>query len=81
MERPEIVESPRKRQKTEDVSATDGAVDISIPSEVVVEDAQASKELEVGITELVTADIAGFSGILKKRLVICFCLNFIFKSN
>lgn len=65
MERPELLESPRKRQKTEGVSATDGAADIPPPN--ASEDAQAAKEREVGITELVTANLDGFSGILKKR--------------
>lgn len=67
MEHPELVESPRKRQKTEAVSATDGAVDALPAVSVPVENAQTSKELEVGITEFVTAENEGFSGILKKR--------------
>ncbi|KAJ5578757.1 uncharacterized protein N7459_007721 [Penicillium hispanicum] len=65
MERPETVESPRKRQKTDDVPAIDSVADRS--SGTAAEDAQAAKELEVGITELVTADNEGFSGVLKKR--------------
>lgn len=70
MEKPEIVESPRKRQKTEDAGSTevvtvgDGANDT--PS-TAVSDAQALKEVEVGITEFVSNDTEGFSGILKKR--------------
>lgn len=63
------MESPRKRQKTDDVPATDGAADLP-PSGVAAEDAQAAKEREVGITELVTTDNEGFSGILKKRCVV-----------
>lgn len=68
MERPELVESPRKRQKTEDVSSTDVTVDV-LPGNgsVATPDAQTTKEYDVGITELVTADSEGFSGILKKR--------------
>lgn len=63
MDRPEVVESARKRQKTEDGPAVDssksdaGAV-ARIPN---------PKELEVGIAELVTANIEGIGGILKKR--------------
>jgi tRNA pseudouridine13 synthase len=34
---------------------------------VAVPDAQAVKEIEVGITEFVSSDNEGFSGILKKR--------------
>ena len=68
MERPELVESPRKRQKTEDVPSTDFAVDV-LPGNgsAAATDAQTMKENDVGITELVTADSEGFSGILKKR--------------
>lgn len=78
MEKPELPESPRKRQKTDNVdlqenallSMTDGAAER--PAErsagtVPSEEAQALKELEVGITEFVSAKNEGFSGILKKR--------------
>jgi tRNA pseudouridine13 synthase len=70
MEKPDIVESPRKRQKTEDVGsaevavAGDGATQIA---PAAISDAQALKEVEVGITEFVSNDTEGFSGILKKR--------------
>lgn len=74
MERPELAESPRKRQKTEDAPATADAADTLPQSNVAVQDAQAMKEMDVGITELVTADNEGFSGILKKRSVWLFCL-------
>lgn len=67
MEHPELVESPRKRQKTEAVAATDGAVDALPTNSAPTENAQTLKELEVGITEFVTASNEGFSGILKKR--------------
>lgn len=68
MDRPEAAESPRKRQKTENDSATDATAEIA-PQPAVVEAARAAnaKELEVGITELVTPDIEGIAGILKKR--------------
>ncbi|KAJ5642448.1 hypothetical protein N7490_006448 [Penicillium lividum] len=65
MDRPEVIEPPQKRQKTEDVSTVDATVDVLKTD--VVEDAQASKERGVGITELVTGNIDGFSGTLKKR--------------
>ncbi|KAJ5991744.1 hypothetical protein N7451_007468 [Penicillium sp. IBT 35674x] len=65
MDRPEVIEPPQKRQKT-DVSAADAIVDV-LPKTEVVEDVQAAKEREVGITELVTGNIDGFSGTLKKR--------------
>ncbi|KAJ6031671.1 hypothetical protein N7540_002403 [Penicillium herquei] len=68
MDRPEVVESPRKRQKTEDVSATDAPAEF-LPKPDVVEEVRPgnAKEREVGITELVTAEIEGITGILKKR--------------
>lgn len=67
MEQQEIVESPRKRQKTDTVAATDGAADAPPQSNAAGQDAQAMKELDVGILELVTADNEGFFGTLKKR--------------
>jgi len=67
MEHPELIESPRKRQKTEAVDATDVAVDALPEVSLPAENAQTSKELEVGITEFVTPENEGFSGILKKR--------------
>lgn len=63
------MESPRKRQKTEDVPATGHTTDALPPSDIAAQDAQTMKEMDVGITELVTADSEGFSGILKKRRV------------
>ena len=67
MEKADLVESPRKRQKTDDVPATDAVADLLPSNGVAMEVSQAAKELEVGITELVTTDNEGFSGILKKR--------------
>jgi hypothetical protein len=74
MEKHDIVESPRKRQKTSDAGpeelavAGDGAADVpTMTTPVAVPDAQAVKEIEVGITEFVSSDNEGFSGILKKR--------------
>jgi tRNA pseudouridine13 synthase len=70
MEKPDIVESPRKRQKTEDTGSAEVAVVVNDAIETAstaVSDAQALKEVEVGITEFVSNDTEGFSGILKKR--------------
>lgn len=75
MEGADIVESPRKRLKTEDTAVSD---DVVLPPSTVPAleaesvkisdgDAQALKEVEVGITEFVSADNVGFSGVLKKR--------------
>ena len=65
MDRPEQLESPRKRQKTEQTSATENPGVTS--TQDAGEDVHAAKEREVGITDLVTANLEGFSGILKKR--------------
>jgi tRNA pseudouridine13 synthase len=71
MEKPDIAESPRKRQKTDDAGSIaiaaggDGAADA--PTSTAVFDAQALKEVEVGITEFVSNDTEGFFGVLKKR--------------
>ncbi|KAJ5625236.1 hypothetical protein N7510_001545 [Penicillium lagena] len=72
MDRPELLESPRKRQKTDDVPvdaalSIDGTADKLPESVGPSEDVQALKEIEVGITEYVSVDNEGFSGILKKR--------------
>ncbi|KAJ5162079.1 hypothetical protein N7492_007471 [Penicillium capsulatum] len=67
MERQELVESPRKRQKIDSTPATDGAADVPSAIGAAGQDVQLTKEQEVGITELVTADTEGFSGLLKKR--------------
>lgn len=74
MEGVEPVESPRKRVKVDNESSTEeavlpgtGAAADSEPAKTSESDAQAMKELEVGITQFVSADNEGFSGILKKR--------------
>lgn len=67
MERPELVESPRKRQKVDSIPATDDAANVPIAIGATGQDIQSTKELEVGITELVTTTTEGFSGLLKKR--------------
>jgi tRNA pseudouridine13 synthase len=69
MDRPEVIEPPQKRQKTEDVSSVNAIVEV-LPKTEIVEDAQAAKERGVGITELVTGNIDGFSGTLKKRYAV-----------
>ncbi|KAL1985821.1 hypothetical protein VTN96DRAFT_7313 [Rasamsonia emersonii] len=71
MERDEVVESPRKRLKVADSSPKEATPAPSISNgaaaEVSAKEAKALKEAEVGITEFVSSDVPGFSGILKKR--------------
>ncbi|EAW07174.1 pseudouridine synthase PUS7 [Aspergillus clavatus NRRL 1] len=72
MEGADIVESPRKRLKTENAVSTEDVVlpPSSAPvaeTKISDSDAQALKEAEVGITEFVSAENEGFSGVLKKR--------------
>ncbi|PYH83100.1 putative pseudouridine synthase TruD/Pus7 [Aspergillus uvarum CBS 121591] len=76
MEGTDVIESPRKRIKTDNVSITDDAVlpqaggpvaEEPAAAPVSADDAQARREIEVGITGYVSADNVGFSGILKKR--------------
>ncbi|KAL4915529.1 pseudouridine synthase [Aspergillus aurantiobrunneus] len=63
-----LVEPPQKRLKTGDTSGTDEVVlpADGAPPQTATED-QLSREIEVGITEFVSADNEGFAGILKKR--------------
>ncbi|OJK04626.1 hypothetical protein ASPACDRAFT_1884303 [Aspergillus aculeatus ATCC 16872] len=76
MEGADVIESPRKRIKTDNPSITDDAVlpqaggpvaEEPAAAPVSADDAQARREIEVGITGYVSADNEGFSGILKKR--------------
>jgi hypothetical protein len=72
MEREEIAESPRKRLKVDNVQNEDD--DIVVVEVPAVESSsssntQATREVDVGITEFVSADIPGFEGVLKKRCV------------
>ncbi|PYI23733.1 tRNA pseudouridine synthase D [Aspergillus japonicus CBS 114.51] len=76
MEGTDVIESPRKRIKTDNTSITDDAVlpqaggpvaEEPAAAPVSADDAQARREIEVGITGYVSADNEGFSGILKKR--------------
>jgi tRNA pseudouridine13 synthase len=66
----DLIEPPQKRLKTENVADT---ADVALPATVAVvapqpaADDQLSREIEVGITEFVSADNEGFVGILKKR--------------
>lgn len=66
MERDEVVESPRKRQKVADSQTEDNGQVAAIPS---TPPSRVAREPDVGITEFVSADISGFEGILKKRFV------------
>ncbi|KAJ0425868.1 pseudouridine synthase [Aspergillus carlsbadensis] len=66
----DLIEPPQKRLKTENVA---DSADVALPATVAaaapqpeVND-QLSREIEVGITEFVSADNEGFVGILKKR--------------
>lgn len=61
----ELVESPRKRLKTDNAASPAGAAESSPAKEPA--DIQAVREAEVGITQFVSPENAGFSGILKKR--------------
>lgn len=74
MEGADIVESPRKRIKTDNATGADESVIPPSSAQPAAaeaeEDAQASKEMEVGITAFVSSENQGFAGILKKRLVI-----------
>ncbi|KAL4986168.1 pseudouridine synthase [Aspergillus falconensis] len=66
----DLIGPPQKRLKTEDVAGTDEVVLPSSgasPQTDAEIDEQLSKEIEVGITEFVSADNEGFAGILKKR--------------
>lgn len=65
----DIVESPRKRIKTEGTgpSAENTVVAPETAKLTATDDAQRLKEVEVGITEYVSRDNEGFAGILKKR--------------
>lgn len=77
MEGADIVESPRKRQKTDNDNMSSEKV--AVAAKPAADDAQLQKEIEVGITEFVTPQNEGFSGILKKRYVLsmaeCMGLN------
>lgn len=75
MERAEVVESPRKRLKVDNVQNEQDVAVIAIPDPdsssnlPTAAQAKGPKEVDVGITEFVTTDIPGFEGILKKRFV------------
>lgn len=62
------MESPRKRQKTDNDNAS--SEQVAIAAKPAADDAQLQKEIEVGITEFVTPQNEGFSGILKKRYAL-----------
>ncbi|KAL2813734.1 pseudouridine synthase [Aspergillus granulosus] len=65
----DLIEPPQKRLKTEDASDKADAV---LPATVAAApqpdaDEQMLREIEVGITEFVSAENEGFAGVLKKR--------------
>lgn len=60
------LESPRKRLKTENVSVDSSSTSTS-SSNSSSSELQALKEVEVGITEFVSPENDGFSGVFKKR--------------
>ncbi|KAL3467571.1 pseudouridine synthase [Aspergillus heterothallicus] len=65
----DLIEPPQKRLKTEDASNRANAV-LSTPVAATPQteaDNQLLREIEVGITEFVSAENEGFAGILKKR--------------
>lgn len=68
-------EARRKRVKISDDGAAAASESVPAPisslppqaTSIPVEDEQALKEVEVGITYFVSPELPGFSGILKKR--------------
>ncbi|KAI9368429.1 pseudouridine synthase [Aspergillus egyptiacus] len=68
MEITDPIEPPQKRLKTENaLSAEEVALPAGAATPQTDADDQLSREIEVGITEFVSADNKGFAGILKKR--------------
>ena len=79
MEDSELQQSPRKRRKTMDGGPNQSDQGATVPAAMASgplstaglpqssHNEQLSKEAEVGITEFVSPDLPGFSGILKKR--------------
>lgn len=79
MEEPPEPQSPRKRQRLASPIETSKLIDettggelgqmasIDAPASLSAADIQLKKEMEVGITEFVSPDLPGFTGILKKR--------------
>lgn len=81
MEEPPEPQSPRKRQKLASPTETSklseetagehiGQTPVNDASTLLsAADIQLKKETEVGITEFVSPDLPGFTGILKKRFI------------
>jgi len=79
MEEPPEPQSPRKRQRLDSPTETGKLSDETAgehigqtpskdaSSPLSAADIQLKKETEVGITEFVSPDLPGFTGILKKR--------------
>ncbi|KAL9098034.1 MAG: hypothetical protein Q9187_009747 [Circinaria calcarea] len=72
MDEPDLPSSPRKKLKMEQghISNSTMGLDTTIDALALQQEhheSQLSKEAEVGITEFVSPDLPGFTGILKKR--------------
>ncbi|KAL2871794.1 pseudouridine synthase PUS7 [Aspergillus lucknowensis] len=66
----DLIEPPQKRLKTENVSNAADVVrraTVAAPPPQVDADDYLSRELEVGISEFVSTDNEGFTGVLKRR--------------
>ena len=76
-----VVESPQPLQDPEptglvELKTTQSLLDVTGTNSVVpvhfnVHDMQLHKEEDVGITEFVSPELPGFTGVLKKRFVVC----------
>ncbi len=79
MEESSEQQSPRKRQRLASFTETSKPGDetagghigqrpsIDVSTSLSAADVQLKKEMEVGITEFISPDLPGFTGILKKR--------------
>ena len=72
MDDSELPSSPRKKLKTDDSQLSGKMEEANATPLVEPEpyDEQLQKEVDVGITEFVSPELSGFSGVLKKR---CSC--------
>lgn len=73
-EREDVAENPRKRLKTDQAPSSDdvSAREVQAEAKTPAIDEQNLKETEVGITEFVSRDNEGFSGVFKKRFASFF---------
>lgn len=73
MDSPDLPSSPRKKLKMEQGHISNGTMGLetttidALALQQEHHESQLSKEAEVGITEFVSPDLLGFTGILKKR--------------